>query len=201
MTTASKVTLGDRLRALEAGIKANFTDVQNVIVGGTTYTVPQLEAQIETFLAAQTLTVTTSNAFHAAVAAEKASNVAATAFRSQVEAYAISRYGKTSALLSQLGFTPAKAKKTTAAIKAVAVLKVKATRKARNTMGKKQKLVIKGTVDPSIAASLAGTAAPVAEPAGGPSTAMVVAPAIAPAHTAPEMAGGGSPAPGAGHSG
>jgi hypothetical protein len=143
MATGSKTTLGDRLRALEAGIKANFTDVQNMIIGLSTFTVPQLEAQIETFLAAQTLTVTTKNAFHAAVAAEKASNLAATAFRSQVQAYAISRYGKTNPILSQLGFTPAKSEKTTAAVKAVAVLKVKATRKARNTMGKKQKATIR----------------------------------------------------------
>ena len=205
MATTSKVTLGDRLRALEAGIKANFTDVQNVIVGGTTYTVPQLEAQIEAYLAAQTLTVTTGNAYHAAVAAEKTSNAAATVFRSGVEAYAVSRYGKTSPILSQLGFTPAKAKKTTAAVKAVAVLKVKATRKARNTMGKKEKLKIKGTIDPAIAATLATGSAEPATGAGaetvGTSETIGAEATVAPAHPQGEGAGVAAPAAAAGHSG
>jgi hypothetical protein len=202
MATASKSSLGDQLRTLEAGIKANFTDVQTVIVGGATYTPPQLEAQIETFLAAQTLTLTTGNAYHAAVAAEKTSDASAKTFRSQIEAYAISRYGKTSPILSQLGFTPAKPKKVTTAVKAVAVLKVKATRMARNTMGRKQKLKIVGTVNPSIVAAISGAAEAVSEePAGDAPAPMPVAATAAPALPAVVPAGGSSPVPGAGHSG
>jgi len=189
MATTSKVTLGDRLRALEAGIKANFT-------------VPELTAKIDSFLAAQTTAVMATNAYHAAIGAEKASNALAVVFRGQVEGFAVARYGKTNPILSQLGLTPAKSKKPSAAVKAVAVLKVKATRKARNTMGKRQKEKVVGAVDPAIAAALAagtvvGTAAPATQPAAGtPATA-----AVAPATTGTAMVLGTPPAPTTGHTG
>jgi hypothetical protein len=147
MATTNKVTFGEQLRTLENGIKANFTAVTSVIIGGVTYAIADLTTKIESFLTAQADTAAAQSAYHQAVTAEKASDAAARVFRSQVQAYAVSRYGKTNPILTQLSFTPAKAKKTTAAIKAVAVLKVKATRAARHTMGKKQKKVIKGSVD------------------------------------------------------
>jgi hypothetical protein len=159
MATQSKVTLADQLRTLEAGIKANLTDVQNMIVGGTTMTIADVTAKIDSFLAAQTNTVNTKNGYHAAVVAEQASNVAARTFRTQLEGYVVLRYGKANPILSQFGFTPLKAKKTTTAVKAVAVLKVKATRAARHTMGKVQKKQIKGVIDPSVAEALAAVAA------------------------------------------
>jgi hypothetical protein len=211
VTTQSKLTLGDQLRTLEAGIKANLTDVQSIVVVGAPMTIPDITAKIDSFLAAQTNTLNLKNSYHAAVVAEQTTNVAARAFRTQMEGYCITRYGKTNPILSQFGFTPTKSKKSTTAVKAVAVLKVKATRAARHTMGKVQKKAVKGTVDPSIAEALAtaATAASAGEaPAvqvGAPMQAPAIAPiaASAPAATvAPAASPGGTPgAAGAGAGG
>jgi hypothetical protein len=197
MSTTNKLTLGDDLRTLQAGIKANLTDVQTLIVGGVSYTPVALEAKIDTYLAAQTAALNATNAFHSAVAAQKVSDADARVFRSQMQGYVISRYGKTNPIVSQFSFKPTAAKKTTTAVKAVAVLKLKATRAARNTMGKKQKLKITGTVDPSIAEMLAGGtssgSAPVMAPAHAVSTPVALS---APAEGAAMATPGHAPAPG-----
>jgi uncharacterized protein YyaL (SSP411 family) len=198
MTTTNKVTFGEQLRTLENGIKANFTDVASVIVGGVTYTIAELTAKIDAFLAAQAATVAAQSAYHQAVTAEKVSDAAARVFRSQVQAYAVSRYGKTNPILTQLSFTPAKAKKTTAAIKAVAVLKVKATRAARHTMNKKQKKDIKGSVDPSIAQALASETVSASEPAGQGTQGTQSPEVIAPVATSAPVMSGTSGVPSAG---
>jgi hypothetical protein len=201
MATTSKTTLGDELRNLQSGVNANLHDA-TVIIGGVTYTGPQLSALIDTFLKAQADTVASKNSYHTTVINEKTSNLNARTFRAQVKGYVIGRYGKTNPILTTFGFVTTKSKKTTSAVKAVAVLKLKATRKARGTMSKKEKAKIKGSVDPSIAASLAGTAAAAAAPAGaGPAA---VAPAMAPvAMEAPAVgvpgAGGHGAGPGEGH--
>ncbi len=70
------------------------------------------------------------------------------------------RNGEDSPELARYGFAPAKPAVVPAATKAVAVLKQKATRAARHTMGKNQRKKIKGVVDPSIAAKLTGVEDP-----------------------------------------
>lgn len=171
MTSSSKLTLGDSLRTLQAGIKSNLKVDESLIVGETTYTVPALLGKIDGHLAAQIKTINAKNAFHAAVAEEKASNLDARVLRGQMKGYAVGRYGVANPILAQYGYTPAGPRRMTAATKAVAALKVKATRKARNTLGKKQKAKIKGSVDPAIAAALAtrpSAVSPVNEPAVAP---------------------------------
>jgi mono/diheme cytochrome c family protein len=155
MTTKSRLMIGDELRTMGVAIQANHTDEDRILLGGVQYSVADINAKIQTFLAAQARTVSALNAFHEAVAAERASNAEAKAFRSQVQGYAIACHGKDSPVVAQYGFPAAGPRKTTAATKAVAALKVKATRAARGTLGKKQRAKIKGVVDPAIAAALA----------------------------------------------
>ncbi len=200
MVTQSKITLGDQLRTLEAGIKANMSNVLTLVVGEVTYTVTELIAKIEALIQAQTDALNAKNDFHAAVAAEKTSNTAARVLRAQMHGYAVSRYGSTNPILSQFSFTPRKPKKTTAATKAVAALKVKATREARNTLGPVQKAKIKGSVDPAIAAALATKASAVSpvnvEPV--PPKAHATEPAAAPAAAEPAPQASPAMAPAAG---
>ena len=198
MATTSKTTLGDELRNLQNGINANLHDA-TVIVGGVTFTGAQLSAQIDTFIAAQTSTVTAKNTYHTAVTNEKTSNANARIFRSQMQAYVVGRYGKTNPILTTFGFAGAKTKKTTAAVKAVAVLKLKATRKARGTMSKKEKAKIKGTVDPSIAATLAGDVTATAAPGAAAEPAVAPVAMAAPAVGAPVAGGAHGAGPGEGH--
>jgi len=147
MVNQNKLTIGDGRRTLEAGNRANLNVVQTLVVGGVTYTIPELLAKIDSFIGAQTDAINAKNAFHAAVTAEKTSNVSARILRGQMHGFAVSRYGKDNPILTQFSFIPTKPKKATAATKAVAALKVKATRQARNTLGSKQKAKITGTPD------------------------------------------------------
>jgi hypothetical protein len=193
VATQSKLTLGDELRMLETGMKANLTDVQTLIVGGVTYTLAEAIAKIDGFLQTINDTTTAKNSYHTAVTTEKTYNVAARAFRTQMQGYVVARYGKDSPKLAEFSFTPSKPKKTTTAIKAIAVAKVKATRAARHTMGKKQKLKVTGVVDPALVAALSEVAPHAAapqQPAGG-SGGGVAPPPVAPPAPAPAP----SPAP------
>ena len=208
MTTASKVTLGDELRSLQSGVAANLTDDHTMNIGGVAYTPSELKVKIQEFIDVQTKTIDAKNAFHTFVGNEKVSNAAARTFRNQVHGCLVARYGKDNAILTQFGFQPAKPKKTTVATKAVAALKVKATRTARNTMGKKARLKIKGTVDPSVIEAVAGHAnpapAPTPEPApvspATPAQPGNAHPASAPVASSSPGTGGATP-PATGHSG
>jgi hypothetical protein len=205
MSTQSKVTLADELRMLESGIKANPNDFQNVGVGGTTFDLNGLIQHLDAFLAVLDAATKAKTDWHTAVTNQKASGSAARVFREQIRGLCIALYGKTSAKLGEFGFVPAKAKKTTAAIKALAVLKLKATRKARHTMGKKQKLSIKGTVPvteppvenpPPVAAPPAPVPVPAPPEPAAPPVAVTPAPLVlpAPAVSPTPVAGGHAPA-------
>ncbi|HEY8039212.1 MAG TPA: hypothetical protein VIF15_05430, partial [Polyangiaceae bacterium] len=67
--------------------------------------------------------------------------------------------------LEIFGFTPRKARTTTVKTKAAAAEKVVATRKARNTMGPKQKAKIKGTPAPEPVTTGTVAQAPPVKPA------------------------------------
>jgi hypothetical protein len=159
----------------------------------------------------QTKAIDAKNTFHTLLGHEKVSNATARTFRNQVHGCLIARYGKDNAILTQFGFQPAKPRKTTVASKAVAALKVKATRAARGTKGKKQKAEIKGIVDPQVVATIVSgqnkasapsPAQPTTPAQPAPAEPVVTRPAPAPAPSpAVTPSSGGTPAPGAGHSG
>jgi hypothetical protein len=63
-----------------------------------------------------------------------------------IKQYVMNMFGQTSAVLADFGFTPPKRPIQTIEQKNAAIAKRAATRKARNTLGKKAKLAIKGVV-------------------------------------------------------
>jgi hypothetical protein len=163
MPLSSKQTFGAQLRALQAAVLANHGADDRIVVGKTSYTPEELSAKIDAYLAVQAQTVVAKNGYHLAVSNETASNADARAFRDQVQGYVIAQHGKSDTILLQYGFGPARPKRTTAAVQAVAVVKRRATRKARGTMGKKAKAKIKGVVDPAIEQALTAASTPVRE--------------------------------------
>jgi hypothetical protein len=90
------------------------------------------------------------------------------------------RYGKSSQILLQFGITPMQPQKKSAAAKSVAVQKALATREARGTRGRRQRLAIHGTL-PS------PEPAPAAKPEAADSTAPA-SPMTAPAAPQPGAA-------------
>jgi hypothetical protein len=74
-----------------------------------------------------------------------------------LKAWAVHRFGVTSAEAFDFGFPPPRAPTLTVEAKALSVLRAKATREARHTMGKRQKEMIRGVVPPEPTASAVET--------------------------------------------
>jgi hypothetical protein len=82
----------------------------------------------------------------AAIKADKDKRVQTAAFTQSFRRMVQGMFSQSPDTLAAFGLKPLKAAKKTVETKATAVAKSKATRKARNTMGKKQKKAVKGTV-------------------------------------------------------
>ncbi len=157
MSYPSQKEFAQQLRSLQAGIGADLTDVDSVILGEVEYSIPELRAKVDEFLAAQERLRIAENQYQAALAAHRASRAAAETFRGQLQAYVSGRHGKSHAMLSKYGFSPETPRKVSAATKALSALRGKATRKERGTVSKKQRARMpKGKVDEIAAAKLLG---------------------------------------------
>jgi hypothetical protein len=104
--------------------------------------------------------------WHLAVATEKEKTGALAAVQTSLRNYVSATFGETGTEFSDFGFAPKTVTPVDAATKAQAVELRAATRKARGTMGKKQKLKVKGTIvapaEPAVPASTAPAASPAA---------------------------------------
>lgn len=165
--TASTVNISTQKATVEAEYKALITGINSELAGethfmlnGTLMAKPELVAHFQSRLDAAEKTKTQRTALHATVGAEHALNLEIAPLRMGFKTYLQSRYGKNSPELQKFGFTPAKKPQRPVAAKATGIAKNQATRKARNTIGKKAKLQIKGTVPSSSAAPTPPTPPP-----------------------------------------
>ncbi len=124
----------------------------SMIVSGTTLTIAEVIAQFNAILQILTNVSQTKLAYTAAVAARKAGLVADRAFYANVVAYLKQVFGTTNqAQLAAFGVNPPKERaKPSSTTRAIATAKAAATRAARGTKGKKQKLAITATAQPSL---------------------------------------------------
>jgi hypothetical protein len=107
---------------------------------------------------------TTREAWVKALADAMAAKASIAPIMLALRAYIQGVYGAGSTVCTEFGFTSRKQGKPTAATVAVLVLKNLATRKARMTMGKRQKQKVTGVV-PSSDGTATAAAAPAAQPA------------------------------------
>jgi hypothetical protein len=160
------------------GIKKDLQNVSSLPLAGTTYTMTALEQLIQSRIDAANAAVNArANWLHAS-ATYNALNAQVTPVVRALRQYAINAFGQNSPTLADFGFAPPKTATLTPEDKAKRVAKALATRKARGTLGKKQKAAIKGTVPttapatppspapapttaaPSVTAAPTGTVAP-----------------------------------------
>ena len=94
--------------------------------------------------------------------------------REGVRNIVVAKLGKSSPQLTTYGFSPRKVAQTKALTKAASQVKAEATRKARGTVGKKQKLTISGNVTGVTITPI--TSAPSTEPAAPATTATTATP-------------------------
>lgn len=155
--TTQKVTTAALLTALVNAIQAELAGVDPLVVDGVSYARTDLLARLQSALDAIASTKAARTALGQALSSEKAAVARATVVRAGMKRYLQTKYGPTSPKLQEFGFTPARAPKTKVQTKADAKVKAKATRQARGTKGKKEKLAIKSAP--------AATSPPAAPPA------------------------------------
>jgi len=138
ITTASKTKVSRAkvaeevaYQTLVSGLPVVFPGQTTFVLPSGTYTLAELTAPFQQWIAAAEATKTAETQFHDAVAAEVPLAAAASALRKEVKQLAVGRFGASSSALTQLGFTPAKARLVSAATKAASAAKGKATRTAK----------------------------------------------------------------------
>jgi hypothetical protein len=123
-----------------------------------TFTVPELTEEIDEYIGAVSDVTAAAQAFHAAVEREKKLRASAFARRAELKAVIAARIGKHTTAMASYGFAPAKVRVVSPKAKLLGALKAKATRLARGTMGRRQKLAITGNVTSVVIAPVTGSA-------------------------------------------
>jgi hypothetical protein len=155
-------------QALIVGLQTLYQPDDVFHMRSGSYSSDELARQFQKFLGLTEATKQAHLAWRAAVQAEHAFEVQVRPLRQGVRGIVTVRFGKDGAQLMRFGFTQVKQSKKTAATKAEAVTKQKATRVARGIKGKKQRKAIKA---PVAAATSSGQTAPaVGAPVAAPTT-------------------------------
>jgi hypothetical protein len=180
MTTNNRTHTQGTDQQVIQGIEKDLQTMPALPLGGTAYTPGSLVAFVQRRIDAANGVITAKANWHNAVVTYEALNLKADEVIRDLKALVIGAFGSASPKLADFGFTPRKVTVRTPEQKAAAAAKAKATRKARNTMGPKAKLAVKGTVAPPTAPS---AAAPPSPTPPAPSPANTPAPATAPTVT------------------
>jgi hypothetical protein len=165
------------------GIKKDLQNVSSLPLAGSTYTLAALEQLIQSRIDAANKVAQAKANWSDATATYKALNTQLTPVIRGLRQYVINAFGQDSPLLADFGFTPPKKATLTSEQLVVRAAKADATRKARGTMGKKQKKAVKGTVTATVASPSTPASPPVA-PSPVASTPAQGAPAVV---TAPHV--------------
>ena len=142
-----------------ASIGAHFTSATKFTFGGVDYKAKEIQQLLQSRIDAASATEAARAKWLTASAAELEKTTACEEVLLALKSHLVTTYGASSQIVADFGFTP-KQRQTTADVTAKAVVKRKATREARGTMGKRQRLKIKGEVP-----SEASPATPAAPPA------------------------------------
>lgn len=185
----SKMSRQDQLRKVIAGATKNLQANATFTLAGASYTVATLSQLCQKDIAAADAATQAKAAWIASVQTERNENAAIAPVLRAFKAYIMSLYGDTQTAaetLADFGYTPRKPRSKDVTTKAAAASKAKATRKARGTLGSKQKQAITGATAPAETPPPATTApaapatpaqATPAPAAGAPATSAQAAPA------------------------
>ncbi len=175
----TKTSLQTSYAALIAGLAAYYQpgDVLQLPTGDETR--DEVIADLQKFVQAAEDTKAAYLAWRAAVQEERTIQLALRPEKQAVQSVVIGRFGRASTILMKFGIQPRVPMVKTVAVKAGALAKSEATRQARGTKGKKQKLEVTGNVTGVIITPVTSTASvPTLATAPAEGT-----PAVAPAAT------------------
>ena len=161
------------------GIKNNLQNVSSLPLASSTYTMAALEQLIQSRIDAANAVVNARAHWVDASATYETLNTNVAKVVRALRQYVINVYGPDSPVLADFGFTATKKSPLTPDQLVARAQKAAATRKARGTMGKKQKAKIKGTVATTAPAAPPPATAPAETPAAPPAV-VVSAPVVTP---------------------
>ena len=197
MTTSNRNQTQAKDAQVIVGIEKDLQNVSNLLLAGETFTPPSLVALVQSRIDAANAVATAKASWQEAVKTYKALNTKVSPVVQGLKQYVFNAFGKTSPKLADFGFAAPRRATLTPEQTQAAVEKRKATRKARNTMGPKAKLKIKGTPPTTAAPPVASEPATslVTAPTATPLVTVNVAPAPAaqPASAAPAPQANGAP--------
>ncbi len=170
--------------SLAAGTQKHLSTMTTIMVGGSTTTPTQAEAQLNALATLRNDVDAARTALETKLAAEKAQIATLRTFLVAYVAFVRATFGNSPGVLADFGLAPRKAPTPlTAEQKTAAAAKRKATRAARGTTGPKAKLAVKGNVIGVVVTPVTSAPAttPAPEPAQPAPTASPASPSPAPA--------------------
>jgi hypothetical protein len=148
MSHPSRTTTQAKDQQVINGIRQELQSMTTLYLASQTFTPQSLEVAVQRRIALANGILTAKAAWEQAIADYETSDAETTRIVSDLRHLVIAAFGPDSEKLATFGFVPPKVPTLTPEQRALAVKRAKATRKARNTMGKKQKALIKGEVPP-----------------------------------------------------
>ena len=142
----SKSTVIDRDRKAIAGVQKHYGSAPTIVLDGIAVAPTAVVKVFQDQINAADATAAAKTAYELAVAAEKAAMDKANGMFLALKARAFSDFKTSPDTLVDFGLALPKRTPPSPATKAAAADKLRATRKARHTMGTKQKAAIKGQV-------------------------------------------------------
>ncbi len=175
----NRTTVRDRARNASAGIDKHLASEKSIPLMGTQQTPEDVKKQLALLVTLADAAVTAREQWLLAVRAEQTGRSKVLPLLGALKSYCILKFGPDATdALADFGFTLRKKQVRTADAKAAAAAKGRTTRKALNTLGKRQKATAKANLHAPSAASAATwpSAGAVAAPAPAPAQAAVASP-------------------------
>jgi len=144
----NKAKKADRNRQMAAGVQKHYGPNDTILVDGVPTKQPDIVAKLTAPIAASDVTTANEAAFHKAVADEAAANAAADATYQGLKSYFLSIYASSTATLADYGLLAPVKQVPSAATKAAAAVKRKATIAARGVVGKRKRAAVKAPAPP-----------------------------------------------------
>jgi hypothetical protein len=128
-----------------AGVQKNLSTMAAINLAGVPFTPTSLIALLQAYANLVTALLAADAQLHDTVLSERAQRKQVLSVLLALERFVSNLLGPSSTKLGDFGFSPKKVGKESVATKAEALKKSEATRVARHTMGKKEKLSITGS--------------------------------------------------------
>ncbi|MGH7270137.1 MAG: hypothetical protein ACREJ3_06865 [Polyangiaceae bacterium] len=143
MSTINQTTKQAHDAQVIVGVQKNMQNVPSLQIMGKAYTMAEAIKLIQSRIDAVNAAGSARANWHDATATYKALNAQVTQVVRGLRLYALNAFGQNSPVLADFGFTPPKKATLTPEQQVARAAKAAATRKARGTMGTKQRLPLR----------------------------------------------------------